>query len=126
MFNECIEDKRLGLWLKSALDCSEASSQLEQVKNKMLTNYAKAWRFIYAIYHRKCLSWALSHFYPDDQDPPTCFVANNPLCSVCEESEAICQETVDIQQHLVVLLKTIQAFAECGLEGATKTLIQQC
>ena len=24
--------------------------------------------------------------YADDQDPPTCFVANNPLCSVCEES----------------------------------------
>ena len=123
LFNECIDDKRLGLWLKSALDCSDASSQLEQVKNEMLTNYAKAWHFIYAIYHGKCLSWALSHFYADDQDPPTCFVANNPLCSVCEESEAICQETVDIQQHLVVLLKTIQAFAECGLDGATKTLI---
>ena len=30
---------------------------------------------------------------------------------------------VDIQQHLIILLKTIQAFTECGLEGATKTLI---
>ena len=89
LFNESIDDKRLGLWLKSSL----------------LTNYAKTWRFIYALYHGKCLSWALSHFYADDQDPPTCFVANNPLCSVCEESETICQERVDIQQHLVILLK---------------------
>lgn len=97
LFNECIDDKRLDLWLKSALDSSDVSSQLEKVRNEMLTNYAKAWRFIYAIYHGKCLSWALSHFYADDQDPPTCFVANNLLCSVCEESEAICQETVDIQ-----------------------------
>ena len=39
LFNECINDKQLDLWLKSALDCSDASSKLEQVKNEMLTNY---------------------------------------------------------------------------------------
>ena len=57
-----------------------------------------------------------TNFHADDQDPPTCFLANNPLCSVCEESEAICQEIVDIKQHLVIFLKTMQVFTEYGLE----------
>ena len=69
------------------------------------------------------MSWALSHFYGDDEDTPTCFVANSPLCSVCAESENICQEIVDIQSYLVVLLQAINALKEHGLEGATKTLI---
>ena len=71
-FYECTDDKRLGLWLKTALDAT----------------YVKTWRFIYSVYHGKCLSWALSHFYAgaNDADPPTCFVGNNPLCSVCEHT----------------------------------------
>ena len=108
--NEHIDDKHLGLWLKSALDCrDQPSSDLEETKLEMITNYLKAWRFIYSLYHGKCLVWALSHFYAgaDDQDPPTCFVANNPLCTVCEESEAICQESIDIQQYMVVFLETL-------------------
>lgn len=70
-------------------------------------------------------AWALSHFYSgaDDQDPPTCFAANNPLCTVCEEAEAICQESIDIQQYMVILLKTFQNLADHGLRGITKTLI---
>ena len=83
----------------------------------------KSWHFIYAVYHGKCLLWALSHFYGDNEDTPTCFVGNSPVCSVCELSEAICQETVDIQSYLVVLLHAINALRELGLEGATKTLI---
>ena len=116
--NEYIDDKRIGLWLKSALDCrDQPSSDLEETKHEMITNYVKAWRFIYSLYHGKCLVWALSHFYTgaDDQDPPTCFVANNPLCTVCEESEAICQESIDIQQYMVVLLETLQSLADYGL-----------
>ena len=40
-------------------------------------------------------------------DQKTCLVANNPLCTVCEESEAICQESIDIQKYMVLLLKTL-------------------
>ena len=124
--NEYIDDKRLGLWLKSALDCRDkSSSDLERTKHEMIANYTKAWRFIYSLYHGKCLVWALSHFYAgtDDQDPKTCFVANNPQCMVCEEAEAICQESIDIQQYMVLLLKTLQSLADNGLQGITKTLI---
>ena len=41
LFNECIDDKRLGLWLKLTLNSSDESSQLEKVRNEMLTNYEK-------------------------------------------------------------------------------------
>ena len=100
LFNEYIDDKRLGLWLKSALENRDPRKKemLQERKDEMIANYVKAWRFIYSLYHGKCLMWALSHFYAD-QDQPTCFVANNPLCTVCEESEAICQESIDIQQY---------------------------
>lgn len=124
--NEYIDDKRLGLWLKSALDCrDQSSSDLEETKHGMIANYIKAWQFIYSLYHGKCLLWALSNFYAgaDDRDPPICFVANNPLCTVCEESEAICQQSIDIQQYMVLLLKTLQKLADYGLQGITKTLI---
>ena len=50
-------------------------------------------------------------------------MANSPLCSVCEHSEVICQETDDIQSYLVVLLQAIEALKKLGVEGATKTLI---
>ena len=80
-FNEYIDDKRLGLWLKSALDCQEEDRSMQLGKADVLSTYEKSWRFIYALYHGKCLSWALSHFYggADDNDPPTCFTANAPL-----------------------------------------------
>ena len=47
----------------------------------------------------------ITFFYAgaDDQEPPTCFAMNNPLWTVCEESEAICQENIDIQQYMVLV-----------------------
>ena len=128
--NEYIDDKHLGLWLKSALDCrDQPSSDLEETKHEMITNYVKAWWFIYSLYHGKCLVWALSHFCAgaDDQDPPTCFVANNPLCTVYEESEAIINYAkrafIFSSSYMVVLLKTLQSLADYGLRDITKTLI---
>ena len=41
LFNECSDDKQVGLWLESRLDCNDASLQLEQVKKEMLTNLCK-------------------------------------------------------------------------------------
>ena len=80
LFNARIYDKRLGLWLKSALDCQENDHLIQQDKADVLLTYEKSWRFIYSLYHGKCLSWVLSHFYggADDDDPPTCFTANAP------------------------------------------------
>lgn len=51
--NEHIDDKCLGLWLKSALDLP--LSDLERAKHQMIANYVKTWRFIYSLYHGKCL-----------------------------------------------------------------------
>ena len=95
LFNEFIDDKRLGLWLKSALDCQEEDNLMQLGKADVLSTYEKSWRFIYSRYPGKCLSWALSYFYgsADDNDPATCFTANAPLCAVCRLSDAICQES---------------------------------
>lgn len=125
LFDEYIDDKRLGLWLKTALHASTEDAALQSVKADMLSTYIKAWRFIYSVYHGKCLSWALSLFYAgaNDEDPPTCFVGNNPLCSVCEHTEIICQASIDIQKYLVLLLQTIKDLCDFGLEGVTKTLV---
>ena len=68
LFNETIDDKRLGLWLKSALDGSDRSPGMAKAKTDMIADYVKSWRFVYAVYHGKCFSWALSHFYGDDED----------------------------------------------------------
>lgn len=59
---------------------------------------------------KKCLLWALSHFYggTEDSDPPTCFVANSPLCMVCKVSDALCEESIDIKEHLKTLLNALQ------------------
>ena len=62
LFNEFIDDKRLGLWLKSALDCQEEDNSMQLGKADVLSTYEKSWRFIYCLYHGKCLSWGLSHF----------------------------------------------------------------
>ena len=55
LFDEYIDDKRLGLWLKTALDASTEDAALQSVKADMLSTYVKAWRFIYSVYHGKCL-----------------------------------------------------------------------
>ena len=125
LFNEYIDDKRLGLWLKSALDCQESDHLIQQDKADVLLTYEKSWRFIYSLYHGKCLSWALSHFYggADDNDPPTCFTANAPLCAVCRVSDAICQESCDIQDYLLLLFQTIKTLSNAGFLGVTKTLL---
>ena len=69
-FSETIDDKRLGLWLKSSLE-SEIDEAHENVKEEILSTYKKTWQFVYSVYHGKCLLWAMSHFYggADDVDP---------------------------------------------------------
>jgi len=72
----------------------------------MIHAYIQVWKFIYSIYHGKCLSKELSVLYggTGDIDPPTCFVANSPLCVVCRHSEDICQWSIDIEFFLVMQL----------------------
>lgn len=127
LFNEYIDDKRLGQWLKSALDLTVEDTPVEAVKSRILGTYThgQAWRFIYSIYDGKCLSQALAFFYGgvSDTDPPRCFVANNPLYSVCEHSEEICEISIDIKELLLVLLQTIKELCTAGLPGVTKTLL---
>ena len=74
-FNETVDDKRLGLWLKSSLE-SEVDEAYENVKEEILSTYKKTWRFVYSIYHGKCLMWAMTLFHggADDVDPPPCFI----------------------------------------------------
>lgn len=105
-FNEYIDDKRLGLWLKSSLNSASDDEAHEIVKAEVISNYTNAWKFIYSLYHGKYLSWALSHFYggADDTNPPTCFVSNSPLCMVCKLSDVLCEESLDIKEHLCTLL----------------------
>ena len=69
--------------------------------------------------------WALSYFYAgaNDASSPTCFVNNSPLCSVCENSKLICQESIDIKEHLILLFSAVRALCSAGLEGVTKTLL---
>ena len=99
----------MGQLLKAALDSSANDPKVETVRLEILFTYTQAWRFIYSIYNGKCLLQALAHFYGDagDSDPPTCFTSNNPLCSVCESAEGICQVSIDIKEYLVVLLRGI-------------------
>ena len=96
-FNESIDDKRLELWLKSSLDCTTSDNAHESMKSAVILDYAKAWQFIYIVYHGKCLAWALSHFYggADDGDPPTCFISNSSLCMICGISDLLCEERFD-------------------------------
>jgi len=80
---------------------------------------------IFILYDGKCLSRALAYFYGGvgETDPPTCFVANNPLCSVCNVADEICRVSIDIKEYLVVLLTVIQKLCEMGLQSVTKTLL---
>ena len=124
-FNEYIDDKHLGLWLKSSLDSATDDETHQIAKAEIISNYTNAWKFIYSVYHGKCLTWALSHFYggADDTDPPTCFVSNSPLCMVCKLSDILCEESLDIKDHLCTLLSTLQQLQNAGLNGITKTLL---
>ena len=63
LFNEYIDDKRLGQWLKSALDSTVEDTAVEAVKSCILGTYSQAWRFIYSIYDGKCLSQALAFLW---------------------------------------------------------------
>ena len=122
LFNEYIDDKHLGQWLKAALDSSTNDPKVETVTLEILFTYTHAWRFIYI---GKCLLLALALFYggAGDSNPPTCFISNTPLCSVCELAEEICQVSIDIKEYLVVLLRALQELSDTGLQGITKTLL---
>jgi len=124
MFNEHIDDKRLGLWLRSMLGCNQDDCSTQK-KMEMLYNYSQGWRFIYAVYHGKCLMQALTTFYSGESSTitTTCIVNNSTLCSVCENYEEICQVSCDIKDHLVLLLSTVRDLCDLGLDGATKTLL---
>ena len=123
-FNESMDDKRLGLWLKSSLE-SENDAAHEAVKADILSTYKKTWQYVYSVYHGKCLMWAMSHFYGgvDDEDPPTCFTANAPLCMTCEFSDNLCEISQDIKSHLSTLLATVKSLHSIGLTSITKTLL---
>ena len=125
LFNEYIDDKRLGQWLKSSLSPKGEDPAFKAVKLSILDTYTKAWRFIYSIYNGKCLSRALAYFYGgvNDNNPPTCFVANSPLCMVCEHTEEMCEVSIDIKDFLLVLLNTIKQLCTTGFAGVTKTLL---
>ena len=125
LFNEVQDDKRLGLWLKSALELREPNAAVNAVKLDVISTYVRTWRFIYSIYHGKCLARSLAKFYggAGDTDPPTCFVSNSPLCAVCSQMDEICQWSIDIQLFVVVLLKMVQQVCDAGVQTVTKTLM---
>ena len=68
------------------------------------------------------LSQEWSHFYggADDNDPPTCFTANSPLCAVCRVSDAICQESSDnnYTRLLTAVISNNQNFEQCRFSGS--------
>ena len=58
-----------------------------------------------------------------DGDPPTCFTANAPLCSVCEAADIICEQSVNIQNYLCILLTAINQLHDNGLSTVTRTIL---
>ena len=50
-------------------------------------------------------------------------IANAPLCAVCHISDAICQESSDVQDYLLLLFQTIKTLNNVGFQGVTKTLL---
>ena len=124
-FNEYVDDKRLGLWLKSSFDSRTNDDAHEAVKLEVLSSYTKTWQFVYSAYHGKCLAWALSYFYggAGDAEPPTCFVSNSPLCMICAVSDLICEETVNIKEYLCILLQTVKDLRAADINSVTKTLL---
>ena len=127
LFNEIQDDKRLGVWLKSALEKLKEgeNEQYQQKKSEAIDNYVTAWKFIYSIYDGKCLSRSLAVLYggAGDTDPPTCFISNSPLCTVCAQIDQICQWSIDIQPFLSTLLNAMQQLHAAGLPGINKTLL---
>ena len=109
---------------RSALASESEDPAMKQQKDEMVSMYVKVWHFIYSIYHGKCLSWGLSHFFTGGTDACTtsCFATNTPLCAVCAEKETICQESRDIKEYLILLVKMVIELCDNGLDGVTKTL----
>ena len=125
-FNEVIDDKRLGLWLQSALKSKDKDigTEIDKKRSEMIHAYIQVWKFIYSVYDGKCLSKELSVLYGGaGDDLPTCFVANSPLFSVCSHSEEICQWNVDIEPFLIVLLSAFKQMHDLGLQNVTKTCV---
>ena len=124
-FNEYVDDKRLGLWLRSSFDSCTNDDAHEGVKLEVLSSYTKTWQFVYSAYHGKCLAWVLSYFYggAGDAEPPTCFVSNSHLCMICEASDLICEETVNIKEYLCILLQTVKDLQAADVNSVTKTLL---
>jgi len=122
LFNECVDDKCLSQWLKAPLVSSLTDPKFEAVKQ---FTYTQAWWYIYSIYDGKYLSRALAYFYGGvgESDPTICFVANNPLCSVCNVANEICHVSVNTKEYLVVPLTVIQNLCETSLQSVTKTLL---
>ena len=54
-FNEYVDDKRLGLWLKSLFHFCAYDDTHEAIKLKVLSSYTTTWEFLYSTYHGKCL-----------------------------------------------------------------------
>ena len=50
-FNEYIDDKQLGLWLKSTLDSTNSDETHDQAKDEIISNYMYAWKIIHSAYH---------------------------------------------------------------------------
>ena len=125
LFNEVQDDKRLGVWLKSAIESIEVNAHIEQAKSEVINNYVTTWKFIYSMYHGKCLSRSLALLYggAGDIDPPTCFISNSPLCTVCAQIDHICQWSIDIQPFLSTLLRAVEQLHAAGLPRVTKTLL---
>ena len=49
-FNECIDDKCLGVWLKSSLDPRTTDNAHNAMKAEILATYTKTWQFVYCVY----------------------------------------------------------------------------
>lgn len=111
--------------MKSTLESKENDHTTEEIKAEIIHTCVQAWRLLYSIYHGKCLAWSLANFYGGaaDKNPPTCFVSNSPLCTVCMQSADICQWSINIQAFLVVLLKAVKEVYDVGLHNITKTLL---
>ena len=116
------------MWLKSAFENHKKANLdvlLQPKKLEVIESYVIAWKFIYSIYHGKCLSRSLAALCggAGDNDPPTCFISNSPLCTVCAQMDDICQWSVDIQSFLLTLLNAMQQIHDAGLPKVSKTLL---
>ena len=68
----------------------------------------------------------MSYFYAsaNDNDPSSCFIANNLLYAVCVNSEALSLiVSTDIREHIILLLHTTYELCLAGLQGVFKVLL---